>query len=185
MRPEWIAIIISIISFGGSIYSFVLAKKAIYIELNRDQTELEKGKVVFLNLVSRYFILNYQRTDFNAGKFNIKPEPYFYDNYVEELELIASQFDGFVNSSFHTILFKKYPIIGSSSLFIRKEIMYNKLYHARGELYGYDNLVWERMFDTFKILKEVTKLEDDYKGPQTINDLYEYAISINKFINSK
>jgi hypothetical protein len=185
MNSECIAIIISVLSIGFAVYSLILARKAINIETTRDKNELEKGKVAFLSLILRYFILNYQRTDFNNGKFNIKTDPFFYNNYVEELDSIASQFDELVNSSFHTVLFKKYPIIGSSSLFIRKEIMFNKLYNAKGNTYGYDHVTWERMFNTFEMLIKETQLEDDKNGPQTIQDLLKYAKSINKIINPK
>ncbi len=185
MVIEHISLIISGLAFIGSIIALYLVNQANNIEKNRDIIELEKGKTSLLNLTSRYFILNLQRTDFIGTKFSVKTDSNFTSNYVEELGLIASQFDNLMNSSYYTVLYKKYPMIGVMSVFIRKEIMFIKINNSKGQPYGFDNDVWEKMFSTFEFLRREVKIEKNKWSEILDNEIYKNAKQINDFLNSK
>jgi len=185
MTQEQITLSISGFAFLVSIFSLILAYNAIKIEKKREKIELEKGKTALLNLTSNYFILNLQRTDFIGTTFNVKTDPNFTLNYVEGLEIIASQFDDLMTSSYYTELYKKYPMIGIMSVFIRKEIMFIKINKLKGQPYGFDNGVWERMFSTFEILRKEVNIEINEYTKILDNEIYKNAKSINEFLIKK
>lgn len=176
--------IFSILALVVSGIAIKLSIQANNIERNRDKVELEKGKTALFNLTSRYFIVNYQRTEFNGTKFKVKTDSHTTANYVKELELIASQFDDLMTSSFYTELYKKYSMIGSSPVFIRKEIMYIKLNQSKGQPYGYDHDVWDRMFSNFEKLRGEIKLEDN-EWSKFLDEVYRYAKLVNETLSSK
>ena len=105
MKPEHLSLLISGFAVIFSFISLLFAYKAINIEKNRDIVEIEKGKTALLNLTARYFILNLQRTDFIGKTFNVKTDSNFTANYIVELELIASQFDNLMTSSYYAELY--------------------------------------------------------------------------------
>mgnify|MGYP001109540535 CR=1 FL=1 len=118
---EKILTVTTILSLVVAVFSVLLAYMMVNIEKNRDKIELEKGQYALLNLTSRYFIINYQRADFTDTKFKVKTDSCFTNNYVKELELIASKFDDLTNSPFFTLLYKENPVIGSIPVFIKKK----------------------------------------------------------------
>jgi hypothetical protein len=185
MKPEQVSLFISGLAFIVSAFSVIMAKKAINIEKNRDIIDLEKGKTALFNLTSRYFLLNLQRLDIIGTTFHVKNDSNFTSNYVDELELIASQFDNLMTTSYYAGLYKKYPMIGVMPVFIRKEIMFIKDNNSKGQQYGLDNVVWEKMFSTFEILQGEVKIENTRWSKILNDEIYQNAKKINDFLNSK
>jgi hypothetical protein len=181
MIPE----IISVFALLVSVYSIKMAKNAINIEKKRDIIELEKGKIALLNLTYRYFIVNLQRIDFVGTTFHVKNDSNVTSNYVNEIDLIATQFDNLMTSSYYVELYKRYPMIGVMPVFIRKEIMIIKDYNSKGQPYGLDNIVWERMFSTFELLKAEVRIENTRWSEIFNNEIYQTALKINDFLTSK
>lgn len=185
---ELITVIVSGCALILAIISISLASKAINIEERRDKIELEKGQYALLNLTSRYFILNYHRTEFTDTKFKVKTDPYVIDNYVKELELLASQFDDLMDSPFYTQLYKNYSIVGSMPVFMRKEIMFIKLAQSKKQPYGYDHDVWQNMYTTFETMINQLQPEQNLhieESLQLIKDMQKYAKSVNNYHSSQ
>jgi hypothetical protein len=76
-------------------------------------------------------------------------------------------------------------MIGVMPVFIRKEIMFIKDYNSKGQPYGLDNIVWERMFSTFELLKAEVRIENTRWSEIFNNEIYQTALKINDFLTSK
>lgn len=185
-----IAIVISIIAIILSIKNNNLSEALNEIEIERDNLEYEKGKVALLNLISKYFILNYQRTEFNGTNFRTRTESSYSDNYVKEIEMLSQQFDNLIDNPYYTKLYNKYPFIGSISLFLRKEIMFLNKAKSENKEYGYDHDVWRIMYDAFSNLrKEISSKtrmnsEQEAIASEELKAVFEYAEKVNTYLNN-
>lgn len=175
--------IISIIALVVAIVSLFIANHANRIEKKRDEFELEKGKTALLNLTLRYFILNFQRLDLD-GK-TLKNDKNYTTTYINELDLLAFQFDNLITNSYYTILFNKYSIISTMSIFLRKEIMFIKINQEKGQQYGYDNVVWPYMLSTLETLMNEKSRKKNNLSNGIEYDLYAYAKNVNNSITTK
>ena len=165
--------------------SGIIAVKSLNIERGKNKFELEKGKISLYNLTSRYFLINLQRTDFIGTSFKLKKDSAFDSNYRDELKNIATQIDTLMSSSYYTVLYKKYPMIGVMSVFIRKEIMFIDINNANNSQYGFDDEVWNKMFTTYELLREEIELNNNEWNDIIENEIYKNAKQINDFLLKK
>lgn len=186
-----IAIIISIFALIQSCEANKLSKELNKIETERDGREYEKGKVALINLIAKYFILNYQRTEFYGTNFSVRTKSPYSENYIEEIERLSNQFDELIDNPYYIKIFKKYPLIGSINLFLQKEIMFIKNSKSKNEQYGYDYKVWENMFKAFSVLRKEILSEKEMDSDKTLieskelNDIYDYAKNVNEYLSLK
>lgn len=189
MDNELIITVLSILAIVLSIIAIYLTKqgnnisKALNkIETERDFLEYKKGEINLLNYVVTYFICNYQRTKVIGEKFEIDTDKSFTMNYITEIELLATKFDNFINSPFYLRLHKNYPLIGTISVFLRKESMYINKNLAVQKPYGYNHDVWNKMYETFKLLRTEANNSENLRNAfstDQISDLFKYAEQIN------
>jgi hypothetical protein len=175
---DW-SLLFSIFALVVSVASLVIANITKNIEKRRDSSESEMGKTALFSLTFRYFLINMQRIEFSGKEYKVKTDEYSISNYIEELELIASQFDVLTTTTYYSKLFKKFPMIGAMSVFIRKEIMFQKRSKSKGEKYGLDNDVWKKMFEAFDILKIEVPLESSEGSRAMDLEIYKIAKQIN------
>jgi hypothetical protein len=183
-----IPLIISIFALIQSYKANSLSASLKQIEVARDKLDYKKGEYALLNLLAKYFILNYQRTEFKGTLFRVKTQSPFIENYIEEIENLAHEYDNLTNSSFYLKLYKNYPFIGSVGIFLRKEKMFIKNSISEQKEYGYDNDVWSKMFDAFSLMRNEILSDKEMVDAKTIidskeiQDIFVYAKNVNNSI---
>jgi len=158
------------------------------IEIERDRIDYKKGEIALLNLVTKYFILNFQRTEFNGTHFLVKTQSPFVENYIEELGNLADEYDNLTNTSFYLKIYKKFPFIGSIGLFLRKEIMFIKNSISDKKEYGYDDDVWIKIYDAFSVLRNEILSDKEMNDAKSIieskevTDIFIYAQKVDNYL---
>ncbi len=177
-----LAIIISIGSIIISIGSIIISNQSNRIERRRDKAALKIGKTALHSYLKNYFIINIQRTKFDASHFEVLQDEMHKLNYINELEVIANRIDDLITEPYYSLLYQEYPLIGSIPIFIRTEVMYINEKSTKNEKYGYDHKVWNQIYEAFKKLNKQLELENNISSKDI--EINEYAEKINNYLNN-
>jgi uncharacterized protein YdcH (DUF465 family) len=151
---------------------FRLSKKQEKIDKKLDRFENQKGEVLLISILYRYFVTFVSNLDISNPKVSkVKIDSISVNQYIIEIDSIISDLNKLVNNPFFIKIIEKYPELNKTIVQLRRDSTEVKIKTQNNSKdLGINQITFLAFYDLFYILKNNTKNSNLFKT-KTFKDL--------------